>query len=634
MKLEWFRQHKNFVYWILLPVVGGTMAFFGVGKAGSGGGGAHPGRSASYTVDGRSVAMSPAEVFERRVELTHYIPQSGRTYNMPDGRQEVRDVSTFEAARFEMQYQTAKAAGFELGEQDLKAALQANVKGQISARSSGEKHEASTENYNKLLADMQLTGAQFERLAHQQQVAGRYENFLNDVPPVIDGKLFIEYMREKESARLRYVEVKSEDYLKDAKDPAEAKIKEFHDKHKSVIEAGGRNIKTQEDWMRFSESMKYNDVFKTEAALSAEVMCFNPAKLIAEIKPTAEELNAFYEKTKQVTTTWQEKADPATPTAGIKYKPFDAVKKEVEEAWLKGNIPLRIDEKAKKLNQELSTALDIYNSTQKIVPDALKKKFDVAQWAKAQGLDYWVTGMKTQSEFSKGKKELNAQDAAWAANLFRLEGMPARALDHFEQYEFDTANREKGAVLARRNEHTPSRMRTLEEAKAGIVEQLKIEQAGKLAKEAADKLRDQWAKGENLPAIDSMEEVSGSLDSITSEDKNPNELLSAYLNGAHEAIGEPLPVVKGSIKTKPDEKPSKHTVYHVGFAVERATPSWDKFEKDTVWADKKAKDATSKIERSEGGFLASALHRQLISGIQETSAPELPVYAAYQNSEE
>ena len=32
MQLEWFRTHKKFVYWILLPAVGGTMpAFFGVG---------------------------------------------------------------------------------------------------------------------------------------------------------------------------------------------------------------------------------------------------------------------------------------------------------------------------------------------------------------------------------------------------------------------------------------------------------------------------------------------------------------------------------------------------------------------------------------------------------------------------
>jgi hypothetical protein len=639
MKLEWFRHHKNFVYWVLLPVVGGGMIFFGLSDALRRHSGTARGKSASYTLNGRLQFLSPQEITARRLALTHFRPPHMRSSRGPDGKSYVHDVSTYEAVRQEMQLKTAAANGFEVGDKEHEDAILQNVKGQIQARS-GEQHKATPENYQKLLSEVQLSRTQFERLVHQDLLVNRNLQFISDIPPVISGKLFLEYMKDKEIVRLRYTALKTEDFMKDTKEPEEGKVKEFYDKYARQMDIPQQTVQkmTMEQQMEWYTAQQYTKVFKTEPKMSAELMYFNPEKLIAEIKPTTEELKAHYEKNKAITSDWHEKADPANPTGGPKIKDFEVVKEDVEKHWRKQTIPQRIEERVNKFNEELATARKNYDLAQKVIPEALRRPFDFAEWARDQGMPFWVTDMKTRHEYAKGKKELFAKDAAWLENYVPYNEEATRFPQmHLERTEFEMGNREKGYILWRRKDYTPGRTRDYADAKPLIAEHLKIEQTAKLAHEAAEKLRVQWAKGENLPAIETLDEIIGSAEQVSKDTtKKFNELLKEYLNGeegARLAVGEILPIAEGDVTEKEGEESNQHKRLYVGFAVERTPPTWEQFEKDTIWSSEKGKTATENVKKAESQFVFAALTRQLNSGITMSNEDELNLGDVYHDKE-
>src|SRR5258708_38163335 len=115
MQLEWFRTHKNFVYWILLPVVGGTMAFFGLSGMGGKGGGFSFGKampSVSYTVGETSRVLGPQETLTLRMMMTQY-PD-------PEERYQRGQVDSHTAGAHMVKYRTAQDAGFEIGKEEMK----------------------------------------------------------------------------------------------------------------------------------------------------------------------------------------------------------------------------------------------------------------------------------------------------------------------------------------------------------------------------------------------------------------------------------------------------------------------------------------------------------------------------------
>src|SRR4051812_44579310 len=101
MKLEWFRTHKNFVYWVLLPVVGGGMAFYGVLSLFERGKflGGSDGPSIKFTVGNKEYYYPPGEVIRLRSELTH-LHRRGN------------DVSTAEAGYHLVVTKMAEAYGY------------------------------------------------------------------------------------------------------------------------------------------------------------------------------------------------------------------------------------------------------------------------------------------------------------------------------------------------------------------------------------------------------------------------------------------------------------------------------------------------------------------------------------------
>src|SRR5882724_287551 len=68
MRLEWFRHHQQFVYWVLLPATIVGLAMFGYSGRG-GAGGFSNGPSIVYTVGDKTVTLAPGEVINRRIEF-------------------------------------------------------------------------------------------------------------------------------------------------------------------------------------------------------------------------------------------------------------------------------------------------------------------------------------------------------------------------------------------------------------------------------------------------------------------------------------------------------------------------------------------------------------------------------------
>src|SRR5437868_503708 len=124
MQLEWFREHKKFVYMVLAPVIIISFAFlFGSGDALSKAGGTKGGPSVSYRIGNTEYHLTPSEVIALRFMLTQY------GYN-PQGYRDPHVRSSDEAAYHMVSYGTAAAAGFSLGADELKDRLRQEVKNQ------------------------------------------------------------------------------------------------------------------------------------------------------------------------------------------------------------------------------------------------------------------------------------------------------------------------------------------------------------------------------------------------------------------------------------------------------------------------------------------------------------------------
>ena len=270
MQLEWFRTHKKFVYWVLLPVVGGTMAFFGVGmRNGSILGKAAP--RLTYVVGKTEHQMGPLEVIADRTRYSKYF-RGG-------------NWQTLDVGHFATQYGNAKAAGFEIGQEEMKENLREAVKGQLQMREPSATPVATQEVYDKLLQQIQMSSTDFESITHDAQVSAKYQQVQRHVH-VSDNELFAEYSREKEIVRLRFKEFKSTDYVAKVTAPTEDRIKEFYSKNKD-------------------SKIDMKDVLFTEPKLSAELLAIDGEKFVATLKPEDKDLQAMYDPSKSPITSWQ-----------------------------------------------------------------------------------------------------------------------------------------------------------------------------------------------------------------------------------------------------------------------------------------------------------------------------------------
>ena len=143
-------------------------------------------------------------------------------------------------------------------------------------------------------------------------------------------------------------------------------------------------------------------------------------------------------------------------------------------------------------------------------------------------------------------------------------------------------------------------LKTVEEAKPAITERLKIQDAIDLAEKDAKKAHDDWDQGNNLPAIDTMDEFKGDLEA---QGKNP---LAARYFKSPKPVGEVLPVEQGPADQPTADKPNPqpHTIFYVGFAVEVQLPTLNTFEKDTKWdREEHRKELAGSYSQSLGAAL-------------------------------
>ena len=148
----------------------------------------------------------------------------------------------------------------------------------------------------------------------------------------------------------------------------------------------------------------------------------------------------------------------------------------------------------------------------------------------------------------------------------------------FFQY-FDDSKPELGGVWVRSKKFNDEKLKTQDEAKPEIVNYLKSDEAIDLAKKAAEKAKDDWVKGQNLPKLDELEEV------VSDAEKKSDHPMVQGFKRAPKVIGDVLDVQSGLPEdAKKDAKLKDHRLwFYVGCAVERKQPDWDKFAKDSEW---------------------------------------------------
>jgi len=558
MTLEWFRTHKKFVYWIITPVIVISFVFvFGTQSAERQHLGAL-GPSLQITVnEDKKVVIPSAEVITLRTILWHFT--------------QAQEIATDQAAAHLAKVMNAQALGFEAGEKEMEQQMIHVVKQQVNQRgNSADDIKATKEVYGKLLQNMQLSSSQFERLVHDLTVSDKYD-YACKMPMINDGKVFTEFCREKEVVRLRFKTLKSEDFLAQATEAAADKIKDFYDKNKGADE---REV--------------YGSMLLTEPKLSADVLHLNTDKLFAEIKAADEELKRYYDQYKPIF--WRKDApkagDPPLP-AGEEFKPMDAVKAEVEEKWSGDQKRSRAQTRMTVLKTEFEQAEKAHKEEQAKLKEAERKPFDMAAWAKTRELTHWTTPEQVEDAYKNGKKEVNAPDAGWVLERFMLAKMAAdpryqqafaRTRDEFSYPQPVVENKpESGYVMTRIKNYATPQLKTFDEAKAKIAAHLKTEGAIELAGKEAKKLQTEWTDGKNLPAIDTLDEVSGDY-------KHAHALIKRFF-ASPAAVGEVLPVASAAAeKSNPaDKEENPHARFHIGFAVERLLPTLDTFERDTAY---------------------------------------------------
>ena len=602
MKLEWFRTHKNFVYWVLLPVVGGTMAFFGIGSMGGGSVFGRPSPRVMYKLarNDRTVGehyVSSSEVMNYRLLLTKFIGPRAR------------DVLTIDVGHYLYGVAQAKAAGFEIGSEEMKERLRDVVKGQLRSREPSTTPVATEEIYDKLLSEMKMSAPDFEQLTHDSEISQKFNRFEMSVQ-VSDAELYAEYCRDKETVRLRYKVFKSADYMDKTTPAGDERIKEFYNQNKD-------------------KKIDMKDVLYTEAKLSAEVLAIDGDKYLAGLKPTEKDLTDMYERMKPIKYRAVVKANDPPPKEP--FKPFAEVKGEVEKDW-RDERKLQISGELSKVQQELEKAQKDYAELDKAMypnrKDSERKPFDTADWVKkkADYLVYWTTDELTEEQYTKGKKELNAKDAEWVKTIFEYaRPRPNMGRDpaqqhmieefykkQFESFSYSTAidpaRPEKGSVIARKLKFTDMGLKSIEDSKAAIIQRLKVLDAVDLAQKDAKQAREDWDANKNLPNLDSLDEFKADS---TNHFKNPlaNSYFASHDPASPKPVGEVLPVGEMPPESTP-ENPRKEPYdnFYTGFAVEIQLPKVSEFERDTQWErDQHRRD----MEQSYAQFLAGTMFEEV-----------------------
>ncbi|MCZ7647951.1 MAG: hypothetical protein M5U26_22280 [Planctomycetota bacterium] len=306
----------------------------------------------------------------------------------------------------------------------------------------------------------------------------------------------------------------------------------------------------------------------TEARLSADALFIGSEDIDKLIAPADKDLEEYYEKYR--TLFW--------PDDKGGFKPFADVKDDVAKRYKKDKRGKTADEQFEKWGKELAEEMA------KLKPEA--GEFDWAGFAKARGLTWWRTKPLTQAEYRDGKEEVSAENFKGAVNLYR---MAEKAADE-EEEKLRAAERDKlqaprrinhftdneGFVALRIASFDPQRLKTLEEAKDLIEKNLIVDRACDKAREAAEALKEKWAAGEELPDPKNLE------DEIFDE-AGTNPLYRAF-RAKPQPAGTILEVADDfdPDEVKKDPKTRLH-YYLVGYAVERIVPAWEAFEKDSTF---------------------------------------------------
>ena len=127
MRLHWFREHKQLVYYIICPLIVISMSVFGVASCrGSIFGVSGP--AISYVVGGKEFYLSPQEVLQRRIilfkEFGGYDPHDKRVDRNP---------TTDNIGLLEAEVETARQQNFELGFEEFQEILRRDIKAKIQS---------------------------------------------------------------------------------------------------------------------------------------------------------------------------------------------------------------------------------------------------------------------------------------------------------------------------------------------------------------------------------------------------------------------------------------------------------------------------------------------------------------------
>jgi hypothetical protein len=628
MNLEWFRTHKKFVYWILLPLVGGSMAFFIPGVTGQGGVGVRGPSATIDPIDGKGGRrLTPAELITLRAELTNF-------YNLP-GNQE---VSGKQAAQHLLRVAMAQGSGIEMGDAEAKERVFEQIKYQIMMRERSTP-ELTESVYRKLLAEMKLSPSRFEALSREMGIMGRYQQVLSAYGRAGDAEAFVEFMREKEVARLRYISIKSEDFLAKTKAPTDEEVKTFYEANKTKDEYKTLLVKKP----TISAEVLYLDIQKdiakdllpNETELKATYERVKDKwktagkdgkpdtfKTLEEVKADVEkewkndELKKYYENYKTIHYKVEPKAGEPKPAPGEeKFKPFEEVKADVEKKWEDTAKKERPRNRMQLLLNDLHTAETAFDAEESKKPEAERKKFDVAAWAKSKNLVFWVTPEQDQDAYRAGKKEVNAPDAQWAQNLFGLieerEAQFEKMMEGFRKRFSGADTTDKGVGAARIKSFSRNVVKTLDEAKPAIIEQLKLREAIDMAKKEAERIRGEWAEGKNLPSLEALNEVRG-------DKSNESAVLAEFFNNAKQ-VGDVIAVVQ-----EPAEKiqrpmfqgmpvPARKNFnehFHVAVVIDREVPTWETYKQDTQYDREKARDG---VAQSHASSMMSGLQARVVN---------------------
>ena len=581
MRLHWFREHKQIVYWVLCPAIVFSMAVFGilggVGQSGK----SSSGPAVSYTVGNKEGYISPSEALAKRIVLYKFV----NFYAPKDNRRE-DNPTTDNIGLFAAENETARQQNFEIGADELKEFLRNAVKYKVMSIDNNSTEPVITKDlYDKLLQQLDMTAGQFEQLVHDLALREKFHQNLQDSIEVSDPQLFVKYAESKENVRIRFKIFKSDDFVKDAAMPSDADIKKFYEDHLSE-----------------KSGMQYKDIYMTPATLSMEAFAYKDDKIFSDIKPTDADLKTTYDSYKAVF--WKDPAKEGT------FKPFEAVKADVEKHWHDDKIVAlkrTVEDNATKALKELTDA----EAKAKDPANKDAKPVDVAAWATAHHMIHWETPEQTEEKYSAGKLEVNAPDLALGNTIFALSktspNQPESTLPNQmkHMYEFtsfkwiDASKPELGGIVARAKKFTAEETKTQDKAKDKIVEHLKIIASGDLAKAAAEKAHDAWKRGENLPKLEELDEVVS--------DKKDNHPLVRTFRAAPKALGEVLDVANGRPESdKFDFKDFDKKWYYVGCAVERKLPTMGQFAlvSESEWSREEAKHGkTQQGYRMKSGIM-------------------------------